>query len=89
MAAGAGCFVTKHGNRASSSSCGSADILEALGARLNGLHPNNIDSTLKSSKFTFLFSQFYHPAMQHVSTVRKELGIKTVFNMFFRSNYLT
>ncbi len=83
VVAGAGCRVAKHGNRASSSSCGSGDVLEALGANITGLTPDKVNATLSNPEgsFSFLFSQTYHPAMKHVAPIRKELGFRTVFNM--------
>lgn len=80
VAAGAGARVVKHGNRAASSKSGSADILEALGARLE-LEPAEVPSVLAAAGFTFLFARTYHPAMRFVGPVRQELGIKTIFNI--------
>jgi len=80
VAAGAGARVVKHGNRAASSKSGSADILEALGARLE-LDPAEVPAVLAASGFTFLFARTYHPAMRFVGPVRQELGIKTIFNI--------
>ncbi|KAI8810320.1 glycosyl transferase family, a/b domain-containing protein [Cladochytrium replicatum] len=81
VGAGAGCIVAKHGNRASSSSCGSADVLEALGCHLTNLTPDSVPRALDSSGFAFLFSQVFHPAMKNVSVPRKELGVRTIFNL--------
>jgi anthranilate phosphoribosyltransferase len=80
VAAGAGARVVKHGNRAASSKSGAADILEAMGARLE-LAPPEVCSTLAASRFAFIFARSYHPAMRHVGPVRQELGIRTVFNI--------
>ncbi len=77
--AGAGVHVAKHGNRATSSKCGSADVLEALGINIT-LQPGNAEELLKKTGFTFLFAPIYHPAMKSVGLVRKELKTRTVFN---------
>ncbi len=79
VAAGAGAKVAKHGNRAASSKCGSADVLEALDVNIN-LCPEKAEKLLKETGFTFLFAPLYHPAMKNVAPVRKELGIRTIFN---------
>ncbi|WP_027188940.1 anthranilate phosphoribosyltransferase [Paucidesulfovibrio longus] len=71
--------VVKHGNRAVSSSCGSADALEALGVSLN-TEPEDVAGALESSNFVFLFAPAYHPAFKHIAPVRKDLGIRTLFN---------
>ncbi|KAI9139614.1 glycosyl transferase family, a/b domain-containing protein [Paraphysoderma sedebokerense] len=81
VAAGAGCYVAKHGNRASSSSCGSADILEALDIPIASISPVSVASLISSTNFCFLFAQRYHPAMKHVAKERKELGVPTIFNL--------
>ncbi|KAI9105016.1 glycosyl transferase family, a/b domain-containing protein [Phlyctochytrium arcticum] len=81
VAAGAGCKVAKHGNRASSSKCGSADVLEALDCHLTSLTPESVPDILEKSGFCFLFSQSFHPAMKHVAGPRKELGVRTIFNL--------
>ncbi|KAJ3330886.1 anthranilate phosphoribosyltransferase [Blyttiomyces sp. JEL0837] len=81
VAAGAGCFVAKHGNRASSSSCGSADVLEALGCEIAKLTPDRVSKTLSNGQFCFLFSQVFHPAMKAVASARKEIGVRTIFNI--------
>jgi anthranilate phosphoribosyltransferase len=81
VAAGAGCKVAKHGNRASSSSCGSADVLETLGCTLQNVTPSKLPSILETTNFCFLFAQVYHPAMKSVAGPRKELGVRTIFNI--------
>jgi anthranilate phosphoribosyltransferase len=80
VAAGAGARVAKHGNRAMSSACGSADVLEALGARID-LGPEQVAECLRTSGIGFMFAQAFHPAMKHVAPVRREIGIRTVFNI--------
>ena len=81
VCAGAGCRVLKHGNRSSSSSCGSADVLEALGANLGLTDSSRINESIEAAGFCFLFAQAFHPAMKQLGAVRKEIGIRTVFNM--------
>ncbi|KAJ3106131.1 anthranilate phosphoribosyltransferase [Phlyctochytrium planicorne] len=81
IAAGCGLYVAKHGNRASSSSCGSADVLEALGCDFSAPRVENMVKVLERSRFCFLFSQVFHPAMKHVAAPRKELGVRTIFNL--------
>lgn len=80
ICAGAGAKVTKHGNRAASSKCGTADCLEALGVNLDQ-DPDKVRSELDSCGMAFLFAQRYHSAMRYVGPIRKELGIRTVFNI--------
>jgi anthranilate phosphoribosyltransferase len=72
--------VAKHGNRSSSGKCGSADLLEALGANI-WLEGEHLASILKTCSFGFLFSQIFHPALRSLSEIRKELGIRTLFNL--------
>ena len=72
--------VAKHGNRAASSKCGTADCLESLGVNLN-LSPAESAVLLKEHNMCFLFAQKYHPAMRFVGSVRKEIGIRTLFNV--------
>ena len=80
VVAGCGVPVAKHGNRAMSSNCGSADVLEALGAEIS-LEPEQAAALIREVGFTFLFAQAYHPAMRHVAPIRRSLGARTVFNM--------
>ncbi|MDE6209915.1 MAG: anthranilate phosphoribosyltransferase [Lachnospiraceae bacterium] len=72
--------VAKHGNRAASSNSGAADCLEALGININ-IEPEKSEELLKKINICFLFAQKYHTAMKYVGPVRKELGIRTVFNI--------
>lgn len=78
--AAAGVPVAKHGNRAASSKCGAADVLEALGVNID-LTPERSAELLKKIDICFLFAQNYHIAMKYVAPVRKELSIRTVFNI--------
>ena len=80
ICAAAGVHVTKHGNRAASSKCGTADCLEALGVNLDQA-PERVAAELGSCGMAFLFAQRYHTAMKYVGPIRKELGIRTVFNI--------
>jgi len=80
VAAAAGIPVAKHGNRAASSACGSADVLEASGLALD-LDPATSARMLASSGFAFMFAPRYHPAMKNVAPIRGELGIRTIFNI--------
>lgn len=78
--AAAGVKVAKHGNRAASSLCGTADCLEALGVNI-AQDPEKAQQMLNDAGFCFLFAQKYHSAMKYVGPVRKELGFRTVFNI--------
>jgi anthranilate phosphoribosyltransferase len=76
----AGIPIAKHGNRAASSNCGAADVLEALGVNIM-ISPEKSTKLLEEIGICFLFAQNYHIAMKHVGPVRRELGIRTVFNI--------
>jgi len=80
VAAAAGCAVAKHGNRAMSSHCGSADLLESLGVKID-LDPANVEICIEKVGIGFLFAPKFHPAMRFASPIRKEIGIPTVFNI--------
>lgn len=80
VVAGAGVKVAKHGNRSVSSVCGSADLLEALGVKID-MSPTLARRCLDKCSFAFLFAPLYHPAMRHASGPRRELGVRTVFNI--------
>jgi anthranilate phosphoribosyltransferase len=80
VAAGAGLKVAKHGNRAMSSQCGSADVLEALGVKID-LGAEDVEKCLEKVGMGYMFAQVFHPAMRHAAPVRREIGIRTVFNL--------
>jgi anthranilate phosphoribosyltransferase len=79
IAAGAGCRVAKHGNRSATSRCGSADVLEALGVQIE-LDPAAVATCIEEIGFGFMFAPKHHRATAHVVPVRKELGVRTIFN---------
>lgn len=80
VVAGAGVPVCKHGNRAASSACGSADVLEALGVAID-LGPEDVVACIEAAGIGFCFAPRYHPALRHVGPTRRELGVPTVFNI--------
>ena len=80
VAAGAGLKVAKHGNRAASGSCGSADVLEALGVQIE-LSPEAVAQCVNEVGVGFMFAPAFHPAMRYAGPVRQEIGIRTVFNI--------
>ena len=80
VAAAGGVKIAKHGNRAASSKCGTADCLEALGVNID-LSPEKCVELLKKVGICFFFAQKYHTSMKYVGSIRKELGIRTVFNI--------
>jgi anthranilate phosphoribosyltransferase len=79
VCAGAGARVAKHGNRAASSRCGSADVLEALGVKID-LQPEAVAACIDGAGIGFCFAPVFHPAMRHTAVPRRELGIATIFN---------
>lgn len=80
VTAAAGIPVAKHGNRAASSACGSADVLEATGLPID-LPPDRAARMLREANFTFMYAARYHPAMKNVGPIRRELGVRTIFNV--------
>lgn len=80
VAAAAGIPVAKHGNRSVSSKSGSADVLEALGVKID-IPPDKVEKCLFETNFGFLFAPLFHPAMKYAITARKEIGIRTIFNI--------
>ena len=80
IAAGAGVIIAKHGNRAMSGAVGGADVLEALGVKID-LGAEQVAACLEEVGLSFLFAQSFHPAMRHVAAPRRELGVRTMFNL--------
>lgn len=80
VAAGAGLRVVKHGNRSVSSPCGSADLMQALGIRID-LEPSQVQRCVEEVGLGFLFAPTFHPAMKHAAAPRREIGIRTIFNL--------
>ena len=80
VAAATGLKVAKHGNRAASSQCGSADVLEALGVRID-LNAEQVTKCLQEVGIGFMFAQAFHPALKYAAPTRREIGIRTVFNI--------
>ncbi|GCE12246.1 anthranilate phosphoribosyltransferase [Tengunoibacter tsumagoiensis] len=80
VAAAAGAVVAKHGNRSATSKCGSADVLEALDYKID-LGPEQLAQSIEQTNFGFMFAPAYHPAMKYVGPTRREIGIRTVFNI--------
>ena len=80
VAAGAGVPVVKHGNRSVSSSCGSADVLEALGVQVN-IPPHRVSAIVEKAGIGFLFAPSFHPALKYAAKARKDLGFSTIFNL--------
>jgi anthranilate phosphoribosyltransferase len=80
VAAAAGARVAKHGNRAASSTCGSADVLEALGVKID-LGPEGVTRCIREAGIGFLFAPVFHPSFRYATGPRRELGVRTVFNI--------
>ena len=80
VVAGAGLKVAKHGNRSASSECGSADVLEALGVNLD-IGPDRVEKCIKEIGIGFIYAPLFHGAMKYAITPRKEIGIRTIFNL--------
>jgi len=80
VVAGAGVPVCKHGNRSASSKCGTADVLEALGATIE-LSADRVARCVERTSFGFVFAPTFHPAFKHVGPIRRELGVPTIFNL--------
>ncbi|PVV03943.1 hypothetical protein BB560_001565 [Smittium megazygosporum] len=81
VAAGAGLIIGKHGSRASSSNCGSADILEKYGCNLEAITPDSLDQIYSNCNFCFLFAKTFHPSMKYLAKARYEIGFPTPFNI--------
>lgn len=80
VVAGCGVIVAKHGNRSISSQCGSADLLEALGVKID-THPEIVEEAIAEIGIGFLFAPIYHSAMRHAAPARKQIGLRSIFNM--------
>ena len=80
VAAGAGLKIAKHGNRAASSSSGSADVLESLGVKIE-LGPDSVTKCIEEAGIGFMFAPLFHPAMRHAGPTRREIGFRTIFNI--------
>lgn len=80
VVAGTGIYVAKHGNRSVSSKSGSADLLESFGANIS-LPPDKAAHVLEKAHFTFMFAPLYHPAMKYAAGPRREVGVRTIFNL--------
>ncbi len=80
VAAGAGVYVAKHGNRGITSKCGSADVLEELGVKID-VSADTVAECIKQAHIGFMFAPMFHPAMKYVQPIRKTLGFRTVFNL--------
>ncbi len=80
VAAAAGVRIAKHGNRSASGGPGSADVLEAIGVKIT-LSPEGVQRCLEQTGFGFMFAQVFHPAMRHAAVPRREIGIRTIFNI--------
>jgi anthranilate phosphoribosyltransferase len=80
VAAGAGAYVAKHGNRGITSACGSADVLAELGVNITA-SPDKVSQCIEEAHIGFMFAPAYHPAMKYVQPIRKSLGFRTVFNL--------
>lgn len=80
VAAGAGAPIAKHGNRSVSSKCGSADLLEAFGVKID-LPPEKVSESIDKIGFGFMFAPNFHPAMKHAGPTRREIGVRTIFNI--------
>src|SRR5690606_27906447 len=80
VAAAAGAKVAKHGNRSVSSKSGSADVLEALGAEIE-LQPEQVARCIRETGIGFMYAPLHHPAMKNVAAVRREMGVRTLFNI--------
>lgn len=80
VVSGAGASVAKHGNKAITSKCGSADVLKELGVSIE-LQPKQVEKCIEETGIGFMFAPIFHPAMKHASNARKEIGIRTIFNI--------